>query len=52
MVFLYDWKRWQIVANADNSYHKQKIFLVNILICTLHDWVKVLFIIILFIYYD
>ena len=26
MVFLYDWKRWQIVANADNSYHKQKMF--------------------------
>ena len=24
MVLLYDWKRWRIVANADNSHHKQK----------------------------
>ena len=44
MVLLYDWKRWRIVANADNSHHKQKKNdSVNIiLLCAQHDRVNVL----------
>ena len=52
MVLLYDWKRWRIVANADNSRHKQKKWFSKYYTITHPTWSSVLFIyfIYLFIY--
>ena len=45
MVLLYDWKRWRIVANADNLHHKQKKWSSKYYpIKYPYDWISGLFI--------